>query len=394
MATFLAMPKLGLNMVDGVIVRWLVPEGTAVKAGQALLEIETDKATQEVEAPTNGFLASILKHEGEIVPCNVILAVLLQAGEAMPAVVPDVIAEGVAPKSEIEVKVQTGTVASTSANHTEGGSPVRIPTSPAARALANELGVDISKVIPRGNKISREDIETAYQQMQASRTDQPKVTKQEMSSIRRKIADHMSQSAQTVARVGLSLETDATALIEWRQTVNANGIKASYNVLFAKIVAQALVEFPYMNAQLDNNSICLMGDINIGIAVDSDRGLLVPVLHHANAKDVATLQKEFDGISVRALEGKNSLEELEGGTFTITNLGSLEIESFLPIINVPECAILGIGAIIKKPVVIEDQIVIRPRIALTLAFDHRLVDGAPAGRFLQRIKHLVENPIL
>ena len=391
MATFLAMPKLGLNMVDGVIVRWLIPQGTAIKAGQAVLEIETDKATQEVEAPADGILAAILKQEGQIVPCNVILAVILQPGETMPAQVPDVIAEGVAPKAEIEVKVQTEAVAALS-NNASGDIPVRIPISPAARALANELGVDITKVVPRGNKIAREDIEATYQQMQASRSTQPKNAKQEMSSMRRKISGHMSQSARSVARVGLSLEVDATALLEWRERLKSSGVRASYNVLLARLVAQALAEFPYMNAQLEGDSIISMGEINIGIAVDSERGLLVPVLHAVNTKDVAVLQREFDEISGRALQGKNKLEELQGGTFTITNLGSLEIETFLPIINVPECAILGIGAIIKKPAVIDDQVVIRPRMILTLAFDHRLVDGAPAGRFLQRIKHLIENP--
>jgi pyruvate dehydrogenase E2 component (dihydrolipoamide acetyltransferase) len=379
-------------MVEGVIIRWLFPEGTAVKAGQAILEIETDKATQEVEAPAGGFLASILKQEGEIVPCNVVLAVILQPGEAMPANVPDVIAEGVAPKAEVEVKVLTGAGAAASSQSAAGGSPAHIPISPAARTLARELGVDIAKVVPRKDKIMREDIEAAYQAMQASQSTQPRAAKQEMTSIRRRIAEHMSQSARTVARVGLSLEVDATALLVWRERLQASGIKGSYNVLLAKLASQALAEFPYMNAQLEGNSIRLMEEINIGVAVDSDRGLLVPVLHQANTKDVGALQREFDEIAGRALKGKNKLEELEGGTFTITNLGSLEIETFLPIINVPECAILGIGAIIKKPVVVDDQVVIRPRMVLTLAFDHRLVDGAPAGRFLQRLKQLVENP--
>ena len=392
MPTFLAMPKLGLNMVDGIIVRWLFPQGNSVKAGEAILEIETDKATQELESPTNGILASILKQEGEVVPCNTVLAVILQPGEAMPANVPDMIADGVAPKSEVESRTQTGKDAGDASKNASTSSSTRILISPAARALANDLGVDISKVVPRGAKIAREDIEAAYQAMQASPSSQPQKNKQEISSMRRKIAEHMSQSARTVARVGLSLEVNASGLVEWREQLKSRGIKVSYNVLLAKLVAQALAEYPYMNAQLEDSSINLMEEINIGIAVDSDRGLLVPVLHRANSKDVAALQNEFDDVAGRALEGKNKLEELQGGTFTITNLGALEIEAFLPIINVPECAILGIGAIIKKPVVIDDQIVIQLRMNLTLAFDHRLVDGAPAGRFLQRVKHLVENP--
>jgi pyruvate dehydrogenase E2 component (dihydrolipoamide acetyltransferase) len=147
-----------------------------------------------------------------------------------------------------------------------------------------------------------------------------------------------------------------------------------------------------MNTQLDGDAICTFDEINVGVAVDSERGLLVPVLRQADQKSIVSLQEEFDEMALRALQGKSKLEDLQGGTFTITNLGSLEIESFLPVVNYPECAILGVGAIVKKPVVVNDRVAIRPRIVLTLAFDHRLVDGAPAGRFLQRIKHLVESP--
>ncbi len=395
MATLFAMPKLGLNMVDGVIVSWLVKEGAAVKTGQAILEIETDKATQEVEAPGEGILARILKQEGEIVPCNTVMAVILAPGEPMPDSIPAMIVEGVAPKAEVEVKVGGSSASSGPDQPAAPSAPVRIPISPAAKALAQELGVDITRIVPKGagGKIMREDILEAHQATLrvASAPAQPAVTKQPMTSMRRKIAEHMSLSSRSVARVGLSLEVDASALIQLREQARSRGEKISYNVLLAKFTAAALKEYPYMNAQLDGESICLMGEINIGIAVDTERGLLVPVLRRADQKDVQALQMEFDELAGRALEGKNRLEDLQGGTFTITNLGSLEIESFLPVVNLPECAILGVGAIVKKPVVVDDQIAIRPRMALTLAFDHRLVDGAPAGRFLQRLKHLIEN---
>jgi len=394
MATLFAMPKLGLNMVDGVIVRWLVKEGAAIKAGQAVLEIETDKATQEVEAPGEGVLARIIKQEGEVVPCNTVMAVILAPGEAMPARIPEVIVEGVAPKAEVQVKVGGSSASGGPDQPAAPSAPVRIIISPAAKALAQELGVDITRITPKGagGKIMREDVLEAHQAMQASSPAQPAVTRQEMTSLRRKTAEHMSLSARSVARVGLSLEVNAAALIARREQLRMGGEKVSYNVLLAKMVAAALKEFPYMNAQLDGDSICLMAEISIGIAVDTERGLLVPVLRQADRKDIRTLQQEFDDQSARALQGKSRLEDLQGGTFTITNLGSLEIESFLPVINVPECAILGVGAIIKKPVVVDDQVVIQPRMALTLAFDHRLVDGAPAGRFLQRLKHIIENP--
>ncbi len=402
MATFFAMPKLGMNMVEGTIVEWLAKEGQQVKAGQAILAIETDKATQEVESPASGTLARILKDVGETVPCNTVMAVILAPGEALPTVIPDVIAEGVAPKAEVEVKVQKAESPTSEVEPLPGPPPTggeasgragRVSISPAARSLAEELGVDINKIPASGGRIRREDVLAAYEAMQTQAGPAPKETRRPMTTIRRKIAHHMSQSARSTARVGLTLEVDVSQLIAWREELAAGGAKVSYNVLLAKLAAAALREFPYMNVQLAaDDTIVEMSEINIGIAVDAERGLLVPVLRQVDRKGVARLQEEFAALSERALQGKSTLADLEGGTFTITNLGSLEIEQFMPIINVPECAILGVGAIVKKPVVIDDLIGIRPMMALTLAFDHRLVDGGPAARFLQRLKHLIQDP--
>jgi pyruvate dehydrogenase E2 component (dihydrolipoamide acetyltransferase) len=211
--------------------------------------------------------------------------------------------------------------------------------------------------------------------------------------MRRTIAERMNQSARSVARVGLALEADVATLMAWRQQLERDGSKISYNVLLAKLVAAALREFPYMNAQLDGEAILELDNINIGVAVDSERGLLAPVLKDVDKKELTVLQQEFESLTERALHGKSTIDDLQGGTFTITNLGGLEIEQFFPIINFPECAILGVGAIVKKPVVVDDRIDIRPRMSITLAFDHRLVDGAPAARFLQRVKNLVEDPL-
>ena len=398
MATLFAMPKLGMNMTEGTIVSWLVKEGERVAAGQVILAIETDKATQEVESPASGILARILKPEGETVPCNMVMAVIVEPGESVPAHIPGMIAEGVAPKSEVEVKVDKPKLVGAQAPEEKDDQSQRVNISPSAKALAEELGVDISQIVPRGSRIKREDVEAAYAAMKArsgpaAPSPIAQVSPKPMTTTRRKIAEHMSQSARSVARVGLTLEADATALVAWRKRLEAAGIQISYNALLAKLVAIALRELPYMNVQLaDDDTILEMNEINIGIAVEADRGLLVPVLRHVDQKEVAPLQEEYAALTERALQGKSTLADLDGGTFTITNLGSLEIEQFMPIINVPECAILGVGAIIKKPVVINDLIGIRPMLALTLAFDHRLVDGAPAARFLQRVKHLIETP--
>jgi pyruvate dehydrogenase E2 component (dihydrolipoamide acetyltransferase) len=393
MATFFAMPKLGMNMVEGTIVEWLVKEGEEIESGQVVLAIETDKATQEVEAPASGILARILKHEGETLPCNAVVAVIVEPGEDVPGEIPDMIAEGVTPTADVEVKVNVAEAAAPEARKDKGAQPRRINISPSARKLAEELGVDITKIVPRGRRIKREDVLAAHEAAQAEGGRVIEGFKKPMTKMRRLIAEHMNRSARSVARVGLTLEADVSALIDWREGLAAEGTKVSYNVLLAKLVALALREFPYMNAQLvDDQAILEIENINIGIAVDVERGLLVPVLREVDRKEVTVIQEEYAALTERASSGKSMLADLEGGTFTITNLGNLEIEQFMPVINVPECAILGVGAIVKKPVVVNDQIEIRPMMSLTLAFDHRLVDGAPAAKFMQRVKHLIESP--
>jgi pyruvate dehydrogenase E2 component (dihydrolipoamide acetyltransferase) len=377
MATFFAMPKLGLNMTHGIIVEWLAQEGDRVEEGTPILEVETDKATQEVEAPTSGILAKILIEVGEEVPCNQVMAVITEPGEPVPADIPAEIAEGVAPTSEVQTASDGD---SSQAKEVPKKPQKRISISPSARKLAQELGVDISTIVPQGRRIKRDDVQAAYEAQQSG-PQEPAITKKPLSSIRRRTAEHMDRSARTVARVGLTVEVDATQLMA----------KVSYNVLLAKQVATALQTFPYMNAQLKEDEIWQFEQANIGIAVDTERGLLVPVLQGVNGKSIDALQREFLSLTGRALEGKSSVADLEGGTFTITNMGSLDIESFLPVINLPECAILGVGAIVEKAVVVDGGIKIQPRMKLTLAFDHRLVDGAPAGRFLQRLKMLIEE---
>jgi pyruvate dehydrogenase E2 component (dihydrolipoamide acetyltransferase) len=193
--------------------------------------------------------------------------------------------------------------------------------------------------------------------------------------------------------VGLTLEADATELVAWRQRLNREGHNVSYDELLAMLAARALQEFPYMNSQLVDGGVRDMPDINVGMAVDTERGLLVPVIRQANKKGVLEIHRTFSELLERARNGRSTVEDLSDGTFTISNLGMFEIEEFLPIVNFPECAILGVGAIVEKTVVVDGAVGIRPRVALTLSFDHRLVDGAPAARFLQRIKHLISDPL-
>ena len=392
MATFFAMPKLGLNMTEGYIVGWLVKEGAQVKAGQPIIEIETDKATNEVEAPTSGIIGKILHKEGDDVPCNGVLAVILAEGEGLPVAIPAMIGEDVAPKAEVVVKKeeQQTQALTGQAQSSFGG---RISISPYARKLAEELGVDLLKIVPSGNQVKREDVERAYQEMKGKPVPSPVLdaVKKPFAGIRKLTGEHLAQSVHTTARVALNLEVNVEKLIALRKTLEATLGKVSYNVLIAEMVGKALKEFPYMNSRLSGDEIWEMKNVNIGIAVDTESGLLVPVLKDVDKKAIGTLHQEFSCLAERAFAGKSTPQDLEGGTFTITNLGAQEIESFVPVINLPECGILAVGAIMPKAVVVNEAVVVCKMMALTLVFDHRIVDGAAAAKFLQRIKHLLEE---
>ncbi len=391
MATFFTMPKLGMNMTEGHIISWLVKEGTSIKEGDPILEIETDKATNEVEAPASGILAKIMHDVGEDVPCNSVLAVILEKGENLPSDIPAVIGQEVAPKAEVVVKSEEKNVKNKSGN-LSAPKAKRVRISPSAKKLARELGVDINSIAPSGSQIRREDVQKAFDGLDKSEITKPAgVTVKPYSGMRKRTGEAMTTSTSATAQVPLFLEANAEGLLKQRKELKASIGKISYNVLLAKLVAEALVEFPYMNAQLSGDEIWEFLNVNIGIAVDSEKGLFVPVLRNVDKKSIGDLHIEFLAAAERAQNGKASPDDLSEGTFTITNLGAQEIESFVPIINYPQCAILGVGAIKSKAIVINGKVESRHMIGLTLVFDHRLVDGAPAARFLQKIKHLIEE---
>jgi len=391
MAKFFTMPKLGMNMTEGHIVRWLAEEGATIKEGDLIPEIETDKATNEVEAPADGILAKIMHEVGEDVPCNGVLAVILEEGENLPTEIPSIMGENVAPKADIVVKSE-GKSDTNISDSTLSQGDKRIRISPSAKKLANELGVDIKLIVPRGSQIRREDVQQAFDSANANKPTKPTaVAIKPYSGIRKLTGEAMALSVGTTAQVPLFLEANTEGLRKQRKELESSIGKISYNVLLAKLAAEALIEFPYMNSRLSGDDIWEFEQVNIGIAVDSEKGLFVPVLKNTDKKSIEDLHKEFLAAAERAQNGKASADDLEGGTFTITNLGAQEIESFVPIINYPQCAILGVGAIKSKAVVVGGKVEPRKMIGLTLVFDHRIVDGAPAARFLQKIKHLIEE---
>ena len=290
--------------------------------------------------------------------------------------------------------------------------------TPVARRLAEQAGLDLRTVqgTGPGGRITKEDVELALSEVEGKALAQLPVpeavapvpskpetlepeTLKPLTGVRAVIARRMAESHQTTAPVTLTTEVDATAFVELRERLKESlaaelGFNVGYNDLLIKLAARALREFPYVNVRLEGEAIRHLQEIHVALAVDTDRGLLVPVIRNADRKGVTEIAGELRELVARAREGKALPDELTGSTFTITNLGMHEIDAFTPIINLPEAAILGVGRIKAKPAVVDGEIGIRQMMWLSLTFDHRLVDGAPAARFLQRIKQLIEEPYL
>jgi len=292
------------------------------------------------------------------------------------------------------------------------GAAIGVRASPVARRAAKELGVDLERLAAQlpDKRIERADVEAAAQKAAQAApaaaaplapvsAGMPSGAVLPITQVRRVTAERMAASAHTVAPVTLTAEVDATELVRLRKQLkeDQSQVTLTYNDLLAKLVAQALTEHPQVNARFEGDSIMQAATVNMGIAVDTERGLLVPVVRDAQSKSLRQIARESADLIERARSGRISTDELRGGTFTITNLGMFEIDAFTPIINLPECAILGVGRIVPKQVVADldaERVAIRHMMFLSLTFDHRLVDGAPAARFLQRVKQYVEKPYL
>jgi pyruvate dehydrogenase E2 component (dihydrolipoamide acetyltransferase) len=405
MATEVILPKMGQTMEEGTIIEWVKKEGDPVERGDLLFVFESDKATLEVEATARGFLRKILVPVGKTVPILTVVALITRTAD-------EDIEDYQVESPEVQ-RMEAQVPALEPATLVPALEPAagRILASPRARKLAREKGVDLALVTgsgPHGRIVERDVLDyltllpkEAPTPLPAPPTVGQTVESVPLTGLRHIIAERMAASAHTTARVTLVTEADATAFVETREQLKAHvanewGFAPGYNDLLGIIVARALREFPYMNVRLsaDGQAIEHLPAVNLGMAVDTERGLLVPVIRHADQKGLRAFGTELRALVERARAGKSLPDELTGGTFTITSLGMHEIDAFTPIINLPEAAILGVGRIQAKPVVRDGQIVVRQMWTLSLAFDHRLVDGAPAARFLQRIKQLIENPYL
>ncbi|HKW44960.1 MAG TPA: dihydrolipoamide acetyltransferase family protein [Candidatus Eremiobacteraceae bacterium] len=434
MAIELEMPELAESVIEGEIVKWLVNEGDRVEQDQPLVEVMTDKVTVEIPSPHAGILLKQVAKEGDVVPIGKPIAIFGEPGEKiddttkLEHVTPkvDAVANGKvdaaassakseSPKAE-PAKAETArpeqpkpqpVAASETASLSSFGKPM---AAPAIRKLARELGVELTKVRGSGEngRIGRADVERVAKAgkqapSEAASYSSPKPTSTlperiPLRGLRRNIAQHMVHSKHTAAHTLQVDEADMTELVRWRsrskEKAAERGVKLTYLPFFVKAAAASLKKYPFVNASLDDaaSEIVLKKDYNIGIAVDTDAGLVVPVIHNADRLSIFDLARAIAGLADKARHGKLSHDEITGGTFTITNVGSVGGLFTFPVINHPEVAIMGTHSIQERPVVRDGQIVIRSMAYLSLGFDHRVVDGALAARFLREIADLLANP--
>ena len=420
MASEVKLPRLGQGMESGTIVRWLKSEGEPVAKGDPLYELDTDKVTQEVEAEATGVLLKIVIADGEVdvgTTVGVIgaqdedVSELLAASQGgnggAPATVPDAAAPARAadqPRGSEPQSAMRDTAVSEIAT-SAGLAGERMKASPLARRMARERGVDLAIVTGTGpeGRIVREDVERAI----ATKSQEPRAESRvdreafadsiPLAGIRKVIFDRMGQSWREAARVTLFADADMSELVTLRQARLAVwerrfGIKPSYSDLIHLAVARALREEPRINCRLDGQAVRIRKEVNLAFAVDLGEGLVAAVIRDADKQSLGDLARAARDLADRARSGRLSPDEMADGTFTVTNLGTVGVEYFTPIINPPQAGILGVGKIMEKPVVLHGGIHVRSMMTLSLVFDHRLIDGAPAARFLAKVKELLEQP--
>ncbi len=399
MAWKLVMPKLGLTMETGKVGSWRKKEGDPVKKGEVVADILTEKIEYELESPADGILFKILVPEGEEVAPGTVIGIVAAVGETLSEADIERLSEPEEVEDE-EEKPEVGTP-QVGQESVEKKTPTRIFASPAAKKLAKELGVDLSMVKgtgPRG-RITKEDVikfADSQKKEEVTGPQTPKPTPSEkfipFEGIRATIKKRLTQAWQA-PRVAETVEVDATNLVRFREKVKNRwpNVKISYNDIFMKAIANVLRDYSYMNGIVREGGIELADTINLGMAVDTEKGLVSPVIKRADEKSLVEIAREARRLAEKARSGKLEFQDLEGGTFSVSNLGAYELDWFTPVLNPPQIAIIGIGAIKDRPVVINGGLHVRPTVKLTLVFDHRAVDGAPAAAFLKGLKDYLEN---
>ncbi|MGQ9488588.1 MAG: dihydrolipoamide acetyltransferase family protein [Armatimonadota bacterium] len=451
MAEFFNLPMLGQTMEEGTITKWLKAEGEYIRRGDIIAEVMTDKANLEVDSTFEGYLRKILVAEGETVPVNAPIAIVSKTPDEdiSTLLTPASATTSQLVEAKGEVKqpepVRTAPFAESAAPTEE-----RLFISPRARRLAQEKGVPVQALLGRGSgpqgRVLERDVETVWQEMVSTMprvtplaekvaaeagvdvtaitgtgiggrvtredvvratmppTAQPTAIPTEaqvvkLAGLRKLVAENVVKGFFSAPPVTLVTEVDMTDCVALREQLlpeveKIYNTRLTYTDLIVKATARALREFPIMNSTLRENEIILHPDVNIGVAVAVEEGLVVPVIKSADRKTLGEISRELRELAERAHTGKSTPDDLSGGTFTITNLGAYEVELFNPVLVPGQTGILGVGRIAEKPAIRDGQVVARHLMNLCLTFDHRVVDGAPAARFLQKVKQLLESPLL
>jgi 2-oxoglutarate dehydrogenase complex dihydrolipoamide succinyltransferase (E2) component len=373
MATDIIMPQLGESIAEGTVVKWLIPVGGMIQKDESLLEVETEKVTLEIPSPATGLLNEIIVHEGQTVPVGTLLARI----DSVPA---------------SEVVNRVGGVVVRPMEPTPAGDQHH---SPAVRQLAKEHGIDLSQVKGTGvgGRVTKKDVldviaQSGSQANVAAIAGEPSMGEELLpfTQMRKTIADRMVKSRQTSAHVTTFFEADFSSIAKFRE-----GRHLTYLPFVVRATTRAIRDVPIVNSSWGEQNIIVKKDIHMGIATALDDGLLVPVVRYADRKGLTQLAKEIADLAERARSKKLNPEEVQGGTFTITNHGGFGSLFSTPIIHQPQIAILGVGAIQKRAVIIDDAIAIRPMGYLSLSFDHRVIDGATADQFMAKVKHYLEQ---
>lgn len=447
MAKEVFMPKLSSTMAVGTLLQWFKEEGDPVEVGEPIFEIMTDKINIEVEAYEEGILLKKYFQEDDEIPVNTIIAYIGNEGEEVPLESPGISGEDTddttaetesesskgievaateAVESSSDTVLADGKVRATPAarrvarendfslNTVTGSGPKgriheqdviqaiadnTVLVTPLAEKIAKENGVDLTLVTGTGvrGKIEKADVLAFIEAQKEPVKETVTGERVKLKGLRKAIADKMLESVRSIPHVTLTSDVDMTKAIELRKALlpvveSQTGYRLSYTEIIMKTVAHVLGNHPKVNAALIDNEIVYNNDVNIGLAVAVENGLIVPSVKQANKKGLAELTEASKTLGKKARDNKLTPDEMQGSTFTISNLGMYAIDGFTPIINPPETAILGVGRIVEKPVVVNGQIEVRPMMVLSLSFDHRVIDGAPAAEFLTELKESLEDP--
>ena len=429
MPTNVVMPQMGESIAEGTITKWMKKVGERIDRDEPLFEISTDKVDAEIPSPAAGVLTQILVKENETVAINTVVAVIDGEGAALAAPAPSAVA---APKADVTPSPALPAPSPAAASSAppaaapppqipEGGEEEEIRTSPLVRRIAREHNVDLNQVkgTGLGGRVSKKDIldfidqrrgsgtpapplpATALARPVAQATPPPMVFTEAtqivpMTPMRQKIAEHMVMSKRTSAHVYTVVEVEMTHVVATRERFKEefeqrNGIKLTFTPFFVRACVETIRELPIFNSSVDGANIIYKRDVNIGIAVALENGLIVPVIKRADEKNFLGIARAVQDLADRARSKRLSVDDVQGGTFTVTNPGIFGGLFGLPIINQPQVAILGVGTIEKRPVVRDDAIAIRNMAYLSLSFDHRVIDGEMAQRFMQKVRRILEN---